>query len=193
MHILSLTIMILVTTLWPFSRSVDFFSDDEVLHSTLMNEAAIEVRFDSDDLRNSIGIFSNELQGLCEEQNKPLDGKDLYLDMMNYISEKHYPTLDKAIAQAVMEIESNYDPNAENLSGAIGLMQIIPKWHQHRAEKYGLHDLWDPYTNILVGMDLINESYYKYGDYRQALYVYNHSWSYVDHVMCLADQIRGGD
>lgn len=193
MRILSLTIMILVTTLWPFSRSVDFFADDEVLHGTLMNEAAIEVRFDSDDLRNSIGIFSNELQGLCEERNKLLDGKDLYLDMMNYVSEKHYPTLDKAIVQAVMEIESNYDPNAENPSGAIGLMQIIPKWHQHRAEKYGLYDLWDPYTNILAGMDLINESYQKYGDYRQALYVYNHSWSYVDHVMCLADQIRGGD
>lgn len=193
MHILSLTIILLVTTLWPFSKPANFCAVEEISGGALTNKVAVEVCFDSNRLEDSIVIFSNELKNIYNDQNKPLEGKDLYLSMVDYISEKHYPELDKAIVQAVMEIESNYDPNAENPSGAIGLMQIIPKWHQHRAEKYDLHDLWDPYTNILVGMDLINESYQKYGDYRQALYVYNHSWSYVDHVMCLADQIRGGD
>lgn len=193
MHILRLTILLLVTTLWPFVKSTDFLIVDEVPKGALMNDAAIEVRFNSNSLMNDVAMFSNELQAIYEVQNPPLEGKDLYLSMVDYISERHYPELDKAIVQAVMETESRYDPNAGNPSGAIGLMQIIPKWHQHRAEKYGLHDLWDPYTNILVGMDLLNESYQKYGDYRQALYVYNHSWGYVNHVICLADKIRGGD
>lgn len=193
MHILQLTTLLLMTTRWPFVKSTDFLVLDEVPKGTLMSDAAIEIRFDSNSLMNDVAMFSNELQAIYEVQNPPLEGKDLYLSMVDYISERHCPDLDKAIVQAVMETESNYDPNAGNPSGAIGLMQIIPKWHQHRAEKYGLHDLWDPYTNILVGMDLINESYQKYGDYRQALYVYNHSWGYVDHVMCLADKIRGGD
>lgn len=193
MHILSLTIILLVTTLWPFLKPADFCSVKEIPGGALTSKVALEVCFDDNRLEDSIVIFSNELQNIYNNQNKPLEGKDLYLSMVDYISEKHYPELDKAIVQAVMETESNYDPNAGNPSGAIGLMQIIPKWHRHRAEKYGLHDLWDPYTNILVGMDLINESYQKYGDYQQALYVYNHSWGYVNHVMCLADRIRGGD
>lgn len=193
MHILRLTTLLLMTTLWPFVKSTDFLVLDEVPKGALMSDAAIEIRFDGNSLENDIVAFSNELQIIYEEQNKPLEGKDLYLSMVDYISERHCPDLDKAIVQAVIETESNYDPNAGNPSGAIGLMQIIPKWHRHRAEKYGLHDLWDPYTNILVGMDLLNESYQKYGDYRQALYVYNHSWGYVNHVMCLADKIRGGD
>lgn len=192
MHILPLTIILLVTTLWPFSETADLFATEEIPGGVLTSKVAIEVRFDGNSLMDDVAMFSSELQNIYEEQSRPLEGKDLYLSMVDYISEKHYPELDKAIVQAVMETESNYDPNAGNPSGVIGLMQIIPKWHRHRAEKYGLHDLWDPYTNILVGMDLINESYQKYGDYRQALYVYNHSWGYVNHVMCLADRIRGG-
>lgn len=193
MHILLLTITFVVTTLCPIPKSGNLLPQTNISNRPLVCRECIDVHFNGDDLMDGAFIFSDTIQTIREEKTKPLEGKDLYLNMVDYISEKHYPTLDKAIVQAVMEIESNYDPNAENPSGAIGLMQIIPKWHQHRAEKYGLHDLWDPYTNILVGMDLINESYYKYGDYRQALYVYNHSWSYVDHVMCLANQIRGGD
>lgn len=193
MHILLLTIMLSITTLWPFAGSTDFLVSEEVPGGALASDVRVDVCFDSNDLMDGIAIFSDTIHMIHEEKNKPLEGKDLYLSTVDYISETYYPELDTAIVQAVMETESNYDPNVGNPSGAIGLMQIIPKWHRHRAEKYGLHDLWDPYTNILVGMDLLNESYQKYGDYRQALYVYNHSWSYVDHVMRLADRIRGGD
>lgn len=193
MHILLLTIMLSITTLWPFAGSTDFMVFEEVPGGALASDVRVDVCFDSNDLMDGIVIFSDTIHMIHEEKNKSLEGKDLYLSTVDYISETYYPELDTAIVQAVMETESNYDPNAGNPSGAIGLMQIIPKWHRHRAEKYGLHDLWDPYTNILVGMDLLNESYQKYGDYRQALYVYNHSWNYVDHVMCLADRIRGGD
>lgn len=193
MHILLLTIVLSVTTLWPFAGSTDFLVSEEVSSGVLASDMRIDVCFDSNDLMGGVAIFSDTIQTIHEERNKPLEGRDLYLSTVDYISEMYYPELDTAIVQAVMETESNYDPNAGNSSGAIGLMQVIPKWHKYRAEKYGLHDLWEPYTNILVGMDFLNESYQKYGDYRQALYLYNHSWSYVDHVMCLADRIRGGD
>lgn len=193
MHILLLTVAFVITTLCPISESGNLLHQTDAWDRPLVCQERIEVRFDSNNLVDGAAIFSDTIQIIYDEKNKPLEGKDLYLSTIDYISEMYYPELDIAIVQAVMEIESNYDPNAGNPSGAIGLMQIIPKWHRHRAEKYGLHDLWDPYTNVLVGMDLLNESYQKYGDYRQALYVYNHSWSYVDHVMCLADRIRGGD
>lgn len=119
-----------------------------------------------------------------------LVGRDLYNSYVDEIHDQFYPELDTAIVRAVIETESHYIPDVGNPSGAIGLMQIIPKWHLWRAEKYGLSDLWDPYTNILVGMDLINELYQKYGDYRRALYDYNHSTAYVEYVLSVANDIR---
>lgn len=193
MGILRLTSLLLAVTMCSFLKTGKFVDDSVHQTSVLVTEPSLEFRFNGDKLGNTMDILTNELQIIYEEQNKPLEGKELYLSMINYIGETYYPSLDRAIVQAVMETESNYNPNVGNPSGAIGLMQIIPKWHIHRAEKYGLDDLWKPYTNILVGMDSLNESYQKYGNYQEALYVYNHSWTYVNHVICLADEIRGGD
>lgn len=138
-----------------------------------------------------IGLTSH-VQKLQPE--KPvLVGRDLYNSYVDEIHDRFYPELDTAIVRAVIETESHYIPDVGNPSGAIGLMQIIPKWHLWRAEKYGLTDLWDPYTNILVGMDLINELYQKYGDYRRVLYNYNHSTAYVEYVLSVANDIRKED
>lgn len=193
MHILQLTIMFLAATAWPFAELPDSVDRSGIHRDRMIDTSLIEFEFNGESIMNSMNIFSDKLSLVAEEPNTPLEGKELYLSMIDYIGDTYYPSLDTAIVQAVMEVESNYIPNVGNPSGAIGLMQIVPKWHTHRAEKYGLSDLWDPYTNILVGMDFLDESYRKHGDYRQALYLYNHSWSYVDHVMRVADAIRGGD
>lgn len=119
-----------------------------------------------------------------------LEGKDLYVFYIYQICEQYYPELDPAIVQAVMETESQYIPTVESRCGAVGLMQVIPKWHAWRMEQYGLTDIWDPYTNIIVGMDFLNESYQRYGDYYKALLAYNNSSSYAKYVLELAKQFR---
>lgn len=60
------------------------------------------------------------------------------------------------LIQAIIERESNYNPNAKNGS-CIGLMQVSEKWHTDRMEKLGVTDLYDPYSNILVGTDYLAE------------------------------------
>lgn len=127
---------------------------------------------------------------LAEDAPVVLEGKELYVFYIHQICEEYYPELDPAIVQAVMETESHYIPTVESRCGAVGLMQVIPKWHAWRMEQYGLTDIWDPYTNIIVGIDFLNESYAKYGDYYQALIAYNNSSSYANYVLALADEIR---
>lgn len=121
----------------------------------------------------------------------PLYGKDLYIFYISQITEQYYPAVDPYIALAVLELESNYIPDLTSRVGAVGLMQVLPKYHARRVEKYGLNDLWDPYTNIICGIDLLDELYSKKGDWSKALLGYNNSTTYVKRVLNKADILRG--
>lgn len=121
-----------------------------------------------------------------------LQGVELYRFYIAQINEQYYPDVDPYIALAVLETESNYNPNAKNKSGATGLMQILPQYHLRRAGKYGLNDVWDPYTNIICGMDFLNDLIHSYGNWNRALLGYNNSTAYVNHVLNLAESLKGG-
>lgn len=135
---------------------------------------------------------------LCEEPPpnevaEPLKGRELYIFYIAQICEQYYPDVDPYIVMAIMETESNYQPNVQSPAGAVGLMQVIPKYHLRRAEPYGLNDIWDPYTNILCAIDLLNDLYHAYGSWEQGLLGYNNSASYVRYVLSKADVLRGGN
>lgn len=82
-----------------------------------------------------------------------------------------------AIAQVAQE--SRFDPNVEN-NGAIGLMQIIPNYHQHRLDdicEEPTFDKWyEPRYSIAVGLsymdELLNDGNAA-GDNAYALMMYN--------------------
>ncbi len=122
-----------------------------------------------------------------------LVGKDLYLSYILKIHEEFYPEVDPYIVMAVMETESRYDPDAISSAGAVGLMQLLPKYHAKRVYKYGLTDLMDPYTNILAGMDLLDELYKSSsGNWKRALLGYNNSTSYANYVLAKSEELRAG-
>ena len=51
------------------------------------------------------------------------------------------------LIHALVEVESGYDPTAVSPRGAMGLMQLMP----FVAEEYGVHDPFDPASNIQAG------------------------------------------
>lgn len=80
--------------------------------------------------------------------------------------------IDPVIVIALIERESYYSPNEVSSHGAIGLMQVVPKWHWDRMERLGCTDLYDPYQNITVGIDYLAELKQKSGDITYALTAY---------------------
>lgn len=80
--------------------------------------------------------------------------------------------IDPAIVIALIERESYYSPNEVSTHGAIGLMQVVPKWHWDRMERLGCTDLYDPYQNITVGIDYLAELKREGGDITYALTAY---------------------
>lgn len=97
--------------------------------------------------------------------------KDKIYSAVNKMKEL-YPNVESSLILAMIQKESRYDPNV-NGSGAIGLMQIIPSCHTDRIKRLGVEDIWDPYSNILIGTDLMSELISKYQDPGLALMCYN--------------------
>lgn len=76
------------------------------------------------------------------------------------------------LLMAIIERESMGKEYAEN-DGCIGLMQINEKWHKDRMKHLMLDDLYDSYSNILIGTDYIMELAVEYGDIGLVLMKYN--------------------
>ena len=76
------------------------------------------------------------------------------------------------LLMAIIERESMGKEDAEN-DGCIGLMQINEKWHKDRMKNLMLDDLYDSYSNILIGADYLMELAVEYGDIGLVLMKYN--------------------
>lgn len=82
--------------------------------------------------------------------------------------------LNPDIIKALIEEESGWLSSAEGDDGeSIGLMQIQERWHKKRMKRLGVTNLYDSEQNITVGCDILSELLNKYGNYKDALSVYN--------------------
>jgi soluble lytic murein transglycosylase-like protein len=82
-------------------------------------------------------------------------------------------SVDPVLILSVMAIESRYNPVAESVAGAKGLMQIIPKYHLDKLLDHGGEEaLLDPEVNIHVGAQILREYYRRLGDQEAALQKY---------------------
>jgi soluble lytic murein transglycosylase-like protein len=62
---------------------------------------------------------------------------------------------------AVIEKESGLDPKARSSYGAVGLMQVVPRYHLDKIRSAGGGGAYDPDVNIRVGTAIL-------ADYRRA-------------------------
>jgi len=77
-----------------------------------------------------------------------------------------------SLALAVAHTESNFDPRALSPKGARGVMQIMPATAR---DEYGIAPdyLWDPRTNIRLGLHFLRRLQHRYGRTDLALSHYN--------------------
>lgn len=82
--------------------------------------------------------------------------------------------MDPLLLLAVAAVESSFNPLAESVMGAKGLMQIIPKWHREKLERMGGDEaLFDPEANILLGARILKEYVHRTGTLEAGLQFYN--------------------
>ena len=78
--------------------------------------------------------------------------------------------VDPALVEAIVAVESNFDPWAVSRRGAIGLMQLMPQTASH----YGVSDPFDPQENLTGGIRHLRELLRRFsGDLLRVLAAYN--------------------
>lgn len=121
----------------------------------------------SSELWNTISEFENisSLRKLLLE--KGWVSEDVSIEELDYIlvltrqcSNEFFPNIPTSIVLAIISVESGFNKNLVGFNNDTGLMQIIPKYHQERIDKYIYDDnvdLFDERVNIMVGMNYLNE------------------------------------
>ena len=90
---------------------------------------------------------------------KYLVSRHVVLDFVHtaHIAGRRY-NVDPLLLVAVIAVESSFNPIAESVAGAKGLMQIIPHFHLEKFTEFGGEQaVFEPRTNIAVGARIIRE------------------------------------
>ena len=102
------------------------------------------------------------------DQNPPSPGMLEYASLIE--DEARSNGLDPALLQAVIRVESGFNPAAVSSKGAMGLMQLMPA----TAKRYGVGDALDPLQNIRGGTKYLKDLLQLFGqDIELVLAAYN--------------------
>jgi soluble lytic murein transglycosylase-like protein len=90
-----------------------------------------------------------------------------YAELIAAAAEAH--GVDPILIQALIQVESNYQPRARSSKGAMGLMQLMPSV----AREYRVRNAYDPKANIAAGVQKLKTLLDKYEVVELALAAYN--------------------
>jgi len=88
-------------------------------------------------------------------------------DIINQVSADF--GIDPRLTRAIIQVESNFDPEAVSHAGAMGMMQLMPD----TARYLGVHNPFDPRENIQGGVRYLSELLENYDNLEEALAAYN--------------------
>jgi soluble lytic murein transglycosylase-like protein len=91
----------------------------------------------------------------------------IYTELIAAAAEAH--GVDPLLVQALIQVESNYQPRAKSSKGAMGLMQIMPA----TAREYRVRNAYDPKANLDAGIRKLKGLLDKFQVVDLALAAYN--------------------
>jgi membrane-bound lytic murein transglycosylase B len=91
----------------------------------------------------------------------------IYGELIAAAAETH--GVNPLLVQALIQVESNYQPRARSNKGAMGLMQLMPA----TARAYNVRNAYDPKSNIDAGVRKLKSLIDKYRVFDLALAAYN--------------------
>ncbi len=108
-----------------------------------------------------------ETQTATQENGSKITDSD-FSDLIQRISQQYGVDVD--LVDAVIQTESNYNPNVVSYAGAQGLMQLMPA----TAQSLGVVNAFDPEQNVDGGVRLLRQLLNSYnGNVSLALAAYN--------------------
>jgi soluble lytic murein transglycosylase-like protein len=119
----------------------------------------------------------NDLIAAIKSYTKSQKKSNEYSDLI--LIHSYYNGMNPWLLASMIAKESSFNSRAKSYVGAMGLMQVMPNWHENESgifwgkPDYNRKDLYDPNTNIRIGVAILKHYIEKYGDYTKALSAYN--------------------
>ena len=89
----------------------------------------------------------------------------------------NYLNIDPLLVMGIIQVESEFNPECY-YGGCYGLMQVNKSQHLSRIDKLNASDLYDPESNIRVGVDIFSECLRQAnGNVIYALMIYNEGYN----------------
>jgi soluble lytic murein transglycosylase-like protein len=105
--------------------------------------------------------------------------------------------LDPMLILAVIAVESRFNPDAESEQGAMGLMQVVPRFHPEKIAALGMSSVLLPEANIALGTRILRDAIRRGGsDVAAGLQLYNgavtdETQAYANRVLTERKRIEG--
>ena len=96
--------------------------------------------------------------------------------------------LDPLLILAVIAVESRFNPIAESEQGAVGLMQIVPRFHMDKVATGDAPTFLLPHANIAIGARILKDSIRRGGGEIAGLQLYNGSFD--DETRAYANRVQ---
>ena len=110
--------------------------------------------------------FSQVLEAALNDSGEALGGGK-FADLVKQAAAKY--GMDARLIDAVIRVESDYNPRCVSRAGAMGLMQLMPE----NCRDYGVRDPFDPAQNIDAGVRQLKDLLTRFGRLDLALAAYN--------------------
>jgi soluble lytic murein transglycosylase-like protein len=121
------------------------------------------ITYQQQELHTAVVII-NKLQATKEKIISCANNQQDHIKLLINMERKY--KMSSGILQNVAYEESRYNPNAISHKGALGIMQIHPKWHKNVNP-------YDPYEAIPYGAKYLHSLYERFGDWEIALAAWN--------------------
>jgi soluble lytic murein transglycosylase-like protein len=132
-------------------------------------------------------VWLTDMSARLERQVKDPEARLRILQRVHYEATRR--DMAPELILAVIDIESNFDPYAISVSGALGLMQIMPFWVEEIDE--GDDNLIRIETNLRYGCTILQHYLQREnGDLRRALARYNGSVGKTTYPDKVLDRLR---
>lgn len=90
------------------------------------------------------------------------------LRLIDEVARRH--GIEPQLVQAIVKVESDFDPHAVSRAGAQGLMQLMPA----TAQRYRVADPFNPRANLMGGIRYLKDLFRRFpGDLRRVLAAYH--------------------
>jgi soluble lytic murein transglycosylase-like protein len=97
--------------------------------------------------------------------------------------------LDPMLILAVIAVESRFNPFAASEQGAVGLMQIVPRFHMDKIAAFGPSAMLLPEANIAIGARILKDAIVRGGSDAAGLQLYN--GAFEDETRAYANKVLG--